>query len=335
MGSGPAIATPSRLQPVRRAAGWLIRRVAGSLLALAAVTIMVFLAFKAMPEDPAQIILGEMARPEAIADLREKLGLDRPLVTQYLEWVGGMLRGDLGRSWAGAALPVGELVGPALVNSLVLVALGSLFAIPLAVLLGVLTALWRNSLFDHLADYTLLGMSSIPEFAKGIFLVLLLSIGLFNLLPAAAMIPPGELPLWYPAQIALPVLVLVLSALPYLTRLVRSSMIDALNSEYVQMARLKGVSEARILFRHALPNTAAPVIQGAALSTALMLGGSVVIENLFRYPGVGALMTDAMTSRDLPLVQAVIVSFAACYMVINLIADVLILYANPQYRSAR
>lgn len=328
-------ATPTSSSPVGKAAAWLARRLAGSVIIMLLVTLVVFLAFKAMPEDPATIILGQMARPEAIETLREELGLNRPLAVQYLDWLGGLLRGDLGLSFGATRQPVADLVGAAMVNSLALVVVSSLISVPLAVALGVYTALRRNSVVDHVFDYLLLGLSSIPEFAKGILLVLLLSVGLFNILPATSMIPPGAFPLWYPDQIALPVLVLVISGLPYLTRLVRSSMIDALNSEHVHMARLKGLPERRILFRHALPNISGPLIQGTALSLALSLGGAVVIEYLFRFPGVGALMTDAISSRNLPLIQGAILAFAAVYMVINLVADILILRANPQFWSGR
>jgi len=308
---------------------WLTNRVAHSLLVLFVVTLVVFFFLSAMPEDPAQIILGEFARPEAVAHLRAELGLDRPLIAQYLDWFWHLLRGDMGASF-GAQAPVSQLVWPALRNSLIMVGISGLLTVPIAVTIGVLTSLWRNSWFDYSADYLLLGLSSLPEFAKGIFLVLLLSIGVFAILPATSMIPPGASPIFYPRDLAMPVLVMVLSALPYLSRLVRSSMIDALDSEYVQMARLKGLSQPRILFFHALPNTAAPVIQGSALSIALMFGGSVIVENLLRYPGIGILMTDAITSRDQPLIQGVILAFASCYMLLNLVADVLIVGSNPK-----
>jgi len=327
--AAPKAQAKNTLGPVGRALFWLGTRVAHSLLVLFAVTLVVFFLLNAMPDDPAQIILGEFARPEAVAYLRAELGLDRPLALQYFDWFWRLLHADLGTSF-GAQSPVIDLVWPALRNSLIMVGVSGVLAVPIAIIIGVVTALWRNSPFDHAADYILLGLSSLPEFAKGIFLVLLLSIGLFTILPATSMIPPGASPLFYPRDLAMPVLVMVLSALPYLSRLVRSSMIDALDSEYVQMAQLKGLSQARILFFHALPNTAAPVIQGAALSIALMFGGSVIVENLLRYPGIGILMTDAITSRDQPLIQGVILAFASCYMLINLVADVLIVGSNPK-----
>jgi len=308
---------------------WLASRIIHSIAVLFVVTFVVFFFLSAMPEDPAQIILGDLARPEAVAHLRLELGLDRPLAVQYLDWLWRLLHGDMGMSF-GARVGVETLVWPALRNSLIMVGVSGILTVPLALALGVLTAMWRNSLLDHSADYVLLGLSALPEFAKGIFLVLFLSVGVFHILPATSMIPPGDSPLFYPRDLAMPVLVMVLSALPYLSRLVRSSMIDALVSEYVQMARLKGISERRILLFHALPNTAAPVIQGAALSIALMLGGSVIVENLLRYPGLGVLMTDAITSRDQPLIQGVILAFASCYMLLNLIADILIVGANPK-----
>jgi peptide/nickel transport system permease protein len=260
------------------------------------------------------------------------LGLDRSAVSQYLHWLGGLVVLDFGTSLVGN-VPVSSLLGPALVNSLCLLLVVVLIALPLSVVLGALTAIRRDRAVDRSTLVVSLLLTALPEFVTGMLLVLLLATTVFHVLPAVAAIPPGELPLRYPAEMALPVLTLVLVVMPYLYRLVRASMIDVLESEYVTMARLKGMPERIVLRRHALPNALIPVIQGTALTLAYLLGGLVVIEFLFSYPGIGILLTQAVSNRDVPVIQGVAVVLAAGVVIFNLVADVLTVYVTPKLRT--
>ncbi|MDN4572263.1 peptide ABC transporter permease [Pandoraea cepalis] len=315
-----------------RLATAVLRRAGASVMVLVAVSLLLFLSVNAMPGDPARILLGELATPQMIAHMHHTLGLDQPWPLRYLRWVLHLISGDFGTSYATRGA-VSALLGPAVCNSLVLVAIAIVIALPLSVLLGALTATFRDSWLDHCADYVLLILSAIPDFAKSTLLVLLFATAVWQVLPAVAIIPAGDSLLDHGRELIMPVAVLALSAMPYLTRLVRASMIDALEAEYVQMSRLKGLRESRILFVHALPNAIVPLIQGTSLCFALMLGGAVMIEFVFRYPGIGALLNDAVSNRDMPTIQGVILVFSSIYMINNLLAELLVLLASPESRS--
>lgn len=312
---------------------WILRRLAFGLVVLFVVSVVVFAATQALPNDPARAILGRDATPETLAALRDQLGLDRSLFAQYTDWLGGILTGDFGTSLA-TQQPVSDLLGPRLYNSLTLVLIAAVIAIPLALFLGAVTATRRDGLLDRAVLLISLVVTALPEFVIGMLLVIVFSTTLFTFLPAIAAIPPGASPLEYPSEIVLPVAALVLAVLPYLYRLVRGSMIDALESEYVAMARLKGMPERIVTRRHVLPNALIPVIQGSALMMVWMLSGIVVIEFLFRFPGLGSLLTDAITNRDMPLIQAIVLTFAAAVVLFNLLADILTVYVTPKLRTS-
>ncbi|MBM3679293.1 MAG: ABC transporter permease, partial [Actinobacteria bacterium] len=303
-------------------AGWIARRLAVSVVVLVGVSILVFVATQALPSDPAVQILGRSAAPEQLDALREQLGLDRPLVEQYLAWAGDLLRGSLGDSLA-TREPVAAHVGDRAVNTLALVLLSAVIAIPLALLIGTLTAVRRDRPADHATQLVLLVITAIPEFVIGLLLLILLSTTVLPWLPAVAIIPPGESAFSHPKELVLPVLTLVLTVVPYLARLHRAAMVDVLGSEYVQMARLKGLPERLVIRRHALRNALFPAVQGAALTLVYLTGGIVTIEYLFAYPGLGSALASAVQSRDLPVVQGIVLLFAAAYVVFNLAADVL------------
>jgi peptide/nickel transport system permease protein len=312
---------------------WILRRLAFGLVVLLVVSVVVFAATQALPSDPARAILGRDATPQSLANLRAQLGLDEPVVSQYFDWLGGILSGDLGTSLA-AQQPVSELMSDRFFNSLSLVFISAAIAIPLSLLLGAITATRRDGLLDRFVLLMSLGLTALPEFVVGMILVILFATTVFTILPAVAAIPPGATPFEYPAEIALPVATLVLAVLPYLYRLVRGSMIDVLESDYVAMARLKGMPERIVTVRHVLPNALIPVIQGSALMMVWMLSGIVVVEFLFRFPGLGSLLTDAITNRDLPVVQAVVLTFAAAVVIFNLVADIITVYVTPKLRTA-
>lgn len=325
---------PSSPAPLARQARHLravARRLILAGLTLFLVSILIFAATQALPGDPARAILGQGATAEQVEQLQAELGLDRPLVEQYTSWLGGLLRGDLGISLQNRQ-PVTELVGERAVASMILVGITALIAVPFALVAGIAAATHRDRRFDRGVQAATLGITALPEFVIGLLLVALLSTTLIQLLPAVAVIPPGDSPLAHPDRLALPVLTLTLAVLPYLTRLVRGSMIEALESQYVQMARLKGLTERVILWRHALPNAMVPAVQATALTLAYLTGGVVVVEFLFSYPGLGTVLTEAVAARNLPVIQIVVLAFAASYLAFNLLADLATVMLTPRLR---
>ncbi|MEJ5868515.1 ABC transporter permease [Pseudokineococcus sp. 5B2Z-1] len=311
----------------------LLRRLLVGLLILWAVSVIVFLATKALPGDAAQAVLGRQATPERLAAVREQLGLGQPALTQYLEWLGGVLTFDLGDSFA-TGQPIAELLQPRIANSLVLMGASAVIATPLAVALGTWSALRRDSAVDHVTSTGTLVLASMPEFVVGVLLVLLLSTGLLHVLPAVFVATePG--PIWVdPAQLVLPVLTLVLAVSPYITRMMRATMVEVLESDYVQQAQLKGLPRRTVLWRHAFPNAVGPVAQVVALQLAWLAGGVVLVEFLFRFPGVGFALVDAVGNRDVLVVQALALLVAALYVVVNILADVIGIVTNPKVRTA-
>jgi peptide/nickel transport system permease protein len=298
-----------------------------------AVSVIVFVATQALPGDTASAILGREATPERLASLRAQLGLGQPVVEQYLNWMGKVLTLQLGDSLA-SGLPVNDLIAPRLANSLVLMGLAALISTPLALLIGALAAYYRDSAADHATSVVTLALAALPEFVIGIFLVLAFATGWLDLLPAVFVADRAG-PIWQdPVQLVLPACTLALAVAPYIVRMMRATMIDVLDSEYVQQARLKGLPEWQVLLRHAAPNAIGPVTQVVALQLAWLAGGAVVVEYLFRFPGIGVALLDAVNNRDLPVVQALTVLIAGFYIAINLGADIIALIANPRVRTA-
>jgi peptide/nickel transport system permease protein len=311
----------------------VVNRVLFGLLTLWVVSVVVFLATQALPGDAARAILGREATPERLAALREQLHLGGSLPSQYLNWFGSVLTLDLGHSLANGQ-PVDQLMGSSVLNSTVLMLCAALVATPLAIGVGTWSALRRDSAVDHVSGGATLILAALPEFVIGILLVLLFSTGVLHVLPAVFVSAQGR-PVWTnPAQLVLPALTLVLAVAPYIARIMRATMLEVLESEYVQQARLKGVPERTVILRHALPNAIGPVAQVVALQLAWLTGGVVVVEFLFRYPGVGFQLIDAVTNRDLPVVQALVLVIAAFYILVNLLADMVTLAANPKVRTA-
>ncbi len=312
----------------------LARRALFGVFTLWVVSLVVFLATQALPGDAARALLGREATPERLAALRERLRLGESLPSQYIHWLGDTLTLDLGDSLANS-LPVTELMGPALVNSSVLMLCAALIAVPLSIAIGTWSALKRNSAVDQITSVITLVLAALPEFVVGILLVLVFSTGFLHVLPAVVVVPPGEHVWNYPNQLVLPTLTLVLAVSPYIIRIMRATMLEVLDSEYVQQARLKGLPERTVILRHALPNAIGPVAQVIALQLAWLIGGVVLVEFLFRYPGIGFQLTDSVTNRDLPFVQALVLAIALFYVVVNLLADIVTLVANPKVRTAR
>lgn len=313
---------------------WLLRRLFFSLFVLFGVSVLVFAATQALPGDPAVQILGHGAQPAQLAALRKQLGLDRPLLSQYGHWLGNLLSGSLGNSLT-TQQSVGSLLLDRGLASLTLVLSSALIAIPLALVLGSVGAVRRDRPFDYAAQVILLVLTALPEFVIGLVLLILFATSVLKLLPAVALIPSGGSAFRHPRELALPVLTLVLTVLPYLARLQRAAMIDVLESEYIQMARLKGLPERLVVRRHALRNSIVPVVQGSALTLIYLTGGIVTIEYLYSYPGLGSALTTAVAGRDLPVVQAIVLLLASVYVVINLAADLLTIFLIPRLRTQR
>lgn len=311
---------------------FILRRLGVSIFILFAVSVIIFCATLLLPGSPATAILGQQATPERIAALETEMNLDEPPVKRYLLWLGGVFTGDFGTSTSTGG-PVSELLGEPLVNSLVLMLLAAAISIPVGVLLGVYAAWWRGYKRDQAITWVTLILAALPEFVIGIALVTLFATSVFKVLPAVTMSPPDSHVWQFPSQLVLPTLTLAFVVTPYIARMTRATMIEALESGYVEMARLKGVPERRVVFRHALPHAVGPIAQVVAIQLAWLAGGIVVVEYLFRYPGLGVALIDAVNYRDVQVVQAVSLLIAAVYVVVNLLADLVSIAANPKLRS--
>lgn len=287
----------------------LLKRVLLGLVILWAVSVVVFLATQALPGDAARAILGKEATPERLAALRDQLHLDDPIWLQYGSWLGDLFRLDLGESYA-SGMPVTELLGSRLNNSVALMLCASAISVPLALIVGTYSALRRDTAFDHTASVLSLVLASLPEFVVGIVLVLIFSTGMLNLLPAVYVMTGSDSAWSDPVQLILPTATMVLAVSPYMVRIMRATMIEVLESEYVQQARLKGLPERTVITRHALPNSIGPVAQVIALQLAWLAGGVVLVEFLFRFPGIGFALVDAVNNRDLPVVQTLTLAIA-------------------------
>jgi len=312
--------------------GFILRRLLLGVVVLILVSILVFLATQALG-DPARAILGRNATPASLAALRRQLHLDRPVFEQYLTWVTGLLHGNLGTSLA-AQEPVTTLLSPRLVNSAVLVALAAVLSIPLSIAIGAYAALKREKVFDQTSSNLLLALAALPEFVVAMLLVIVFATTVFpGFLPAISTVPPGSRPWNNWVALVLPTITLVIIVVPYIARIMRASMIEVLESDYVEMARLKGLPERTVLVRHALPNALGPVFQVIALNLAYLAGAIIVIEYVFNYAGVGGAVQEAVINHDLPVVQALAILIAAVYVVLNLLADVATILVTPRLRT--
>jgi peptide/nickel transport system permease protein len=308
----------------------ILTRLGVALATLFAVSVVVFCGVAALPGDAAQGVLGAEATPDRLEALREKFDLNRPLVERYVDWLAGFVHGDLGRSLVADA-PVWSLLDDRARNTAALTIFAVLVLVPLAVVLGVLSALWRNSLFDHSVATSSLTLVSTPEFVTGTLLAVLFSFGL-GLLPGASLIDSSKPITEQFDLIILPVLTLVAAAVAQATRMIRATMIETLQADFIQAAILRGVPRGRLLFRHALPNAFGPTAQILALTIGWLVGGVVVTETLFQYPGLGSAFASAVSARDLPTVQAVAMIVTAVYVLANLAAEVGALVLNPRLR---
>ena len=297
------------------------------------VSILITLGVEALSGDVCSAILGQAAELSTVTACQKQLGLDQPIHVRYVNWLFNVLQGDFGVSLA-SRRDVLEQLDMRLGNTLYLAALTAMFAVPIGILLGVLAALYRNSLIDHLISTTTLTTISSPEFFVGYILMAFFAVHL-NWLPAVSNID-DTMGFWERLRVsALPVTTLAMVTVAHMMRMTRASIVNLLASPYIEMAKLKGLKPSRIIIKHALPNAWSPIIQVVVLNLAYMVVGVVVIEVVFVYPGLGALIVDAVLNRDLPVIQGTAMVFAAVYVLLFMLADILSMLANPRLRHRR
>lgn len=311
----------------------VVQRLALGLLLLLAVSAVIFLGVEALPGDTAQAILGQQATPEALANLREKMGLNQPPLTRYFQWLGGILTGDLGHALTNGA-DIAQSIGQRLGNTLFLAGCAAVIAVPLAILLGLIAARYAGKWPDKLISGVTLTTISLPEFVAAYFVIYLLT-QLIPIFQPVAMVFPG-MGFWEKLHaIALPVIVLVLVVLAHMMRMTRAAILNVMQSAYIETAELKGLSPMTIIWRHAFPNAIAPVVSVVMLNLAYLVVGVVVVEVVFGYNALGQYLVDHVTKRDLPVVQAVGLIFAAVYIFLNMLADIIGILANPRLRHPK
>ena len=309
----------------------IIRRLALGLLTLVLVAGIVFVAVEALPGDACTAYLGRMAKGKRLENCRRDFGLERPALIRYVEWTAAAVQGDLGISLK-RNKPITGIIGPRLRTTLVLGLAATMIGVPIAVLLGIIAGLWRDRPVDLWVSTTAILAMTIPEFVSATMLILIFSIWL-GWLPGIVTTPPNAPLFEFLSDIILPIVTLALVMTAHILRMVRTSVIDVMASDYIQRARLKGVPYWRMVFRHVLPNALLPTINLVALTIAWLLGGVVVIEVVFNYPGLGRLTINAIADRDLAMVQAIALILATIYVGLNLFADLLTLVVNPRLRT--
>jgi peptide/nickel transport system permease protein len=319
----------------------VLQRLWLGLLTLFVVSVIIFTTIEMLPGDFAKAILGQSATPETVAAFERQIGLDRPPVERYIAWIGGVFQGDFGVSFSsvgalggGSQRTVLSLVVPRLKNTLFLAGLTAAIAVPLSLALGMLAALYRNSIFDRTVNVVTLTSISVPDFFVAYILMLFLAVK-FPIFYSLANVSPDTPFLERIARCALPAMTLLLVIAAHMMRMTRAAIINLLASPYIEMARLKGMSPSHIIYRHALPNAWAPIATVVALNLAYLIVGVVVVEVVFVYPGVGQLMVDAVSARDIPVVQACALIFAMAYILLNLLADIVSIVTNPRLLHPR
>ena len=316
----------------------LLARLGISLVTLWVVSVLIFIGTNLLPGDVAQIILGQMATPESTAALREKLGLDKHPVEQYLVWLSNVAMGDLGISkaglGAGLGTPIVEMLGPRIDNTAMLTVLVGVIAIPISVAIGLLAAMHPGTRLDRTITFSTLNIISVPDFLIATILVLVFAVSL-GWLPSIVYLRGNESGWVLMKTIAMPLLTLVILVSSQIIRMTRATVLNVMSSPYVEMAILKGVPRRRIILRHALFNAIGPIVNVIALNLAWLVGGVVVVEQIFSYPGLAKLMIEAVQMRDMPLVQACAMIFCAVYVVLIFIADMATILSNPRLRHPK
>ncbi len=309
------------------------QRLGLGVLVLFAVSLIIFLGVELLPGDLCEEIQGQAATPETVAACRKELGLDKPAVTRYLGWLGDISKGDFGRSLANQR-EISELIGVRLSNTLFLALVAAAISVPLALVLGILAALYRNTWYDRAVNVVTLSSISFPEFFVAYILILFLAVKA-SVFPSLSNVSP-DTEFWERVyRVMLPAITLTLVVVAHMMRMTRASIINLLASPYLEMANLKGMTRSHIIVHHALPNAWAPIVNVIVINLAYLIVGVVVVEVVFIYPGLGQLIVDSVQKRDIPVVQACSLIFAATYVILNLTADILSIVTNPRLLHPR
>jgi peptide/nickel transport system permease protein len=308
----------------------ILGRLLIALVTLTIVSFAVFFATTLLPGDTATILLGQAATPEAIAGLRTAMHLDDPALLRFLYWIAGLFQGDFGTSYANN-VPVATLISGRLANTLKLAGLTTLVSVPLALTLGITAAMWRRTPYDRIVTVATIGIISVPEFVVATLAVLVFAVYL-KWLPALSFTYQVDTFAGLLRAYAMPVVTLTFVVSAQMIRMSRAAVIETLNTPYVEMALLKGASRPRLVLRHALPNALAPIANAVALSLSYLLGGVIIVETIFNYPGIAKLMVDAVSTRDLPLIQSCAMIFCFGYLLLITTADIVAILSNPRLR---
>ncbi|WP_079730712.1 ABC transporter permease [Novosphingobium mathurense] len=307
------------------------KRVLSSLLTLFLVSLVIFTVSGLLPGDAAQELLGQSATPEQVASLRHEMGLDRPAHVRYVDWLGGIVRGNAGMSYV-ANMPVGQIISNRLPNSLTLAGITAVISTVIALTIGISSAINRGGKLDSMLNITTLSLVAMPEFLIATLGVLVFSVKLLWL-PSIALVTPDASWGQMLRSMALPVFSLTCVVVAQMARMTRAAVADQLDRPYVEMAKLKGVPFSRIVLFHVMPNAVGPVVNAMALSLSYLMGGAIIVETIFNFPGLASLMVNAVTSRDMPLLQSCAMIFCATYLALMLVADIVAILANPRLRA--
>ncbi len=311
----------------------IVRRLGLGLITLWAVSVLIFAGTEILPGDVATAILGQSRTPEAVKAIRDSLGLNRPAPVRYADWLYHFVQGDVGKSLANQR-DIGPELRQRLGNTLFLAGVAACVSVPLSILLGLMAAIRQNSVFDRTVNALTLMTISVPEFFIGYVLIIFVSVQL-DWFPSLAMVNSDMSLGERLYTIVLPAATLVMVVLAHMMRLTRAAVISVLSSPFIEMAILKGIPRWRIVLQHALPNALAPIINVVAINMAYLIVGVVVVEVVFVYPGMGQLMVDSVSKRDVPVVQTCGLIFASAYVGLNMIADLLGILSNPRLRHPR
>ncbi|WCJ65552.1 ABC transporter permease [Agrobacterium tumefaciens] len=308
----------------------IARRLVVMLTTLLIVSFIVFSATSLLPGDTATILLGQSATPEAVAGLRTAMHLDDPALLRFVRWLFGLLHGELGTSYANN-MAIADLIGPRFINSMKLAGITTIIAVPLALTLGISSAMLRGTLYDRAVTILTIGVISVPEFMIATLAVLLFAVYL-KWLPALSLVSEIHSVFDVLRIYAMPVITLTFVVSAQMIRMSRAAVIETLDTPYVEMALLKGAPRMRIVLRHALPNALGPIVNAVALSLSYLVGGVIIVETIFNYPGIAKLMVDGVATRDLPLIQSCAMIFCVGYLLLITTADIIAIMSNPRLR---
>lgn len=308
------------------------RRIGVGLITLLIVSALIFFMSNLLPGDAAQVALGQAATPETVAALRRQFGLDQPVVFRFFNWLAGLATGNFGISYA-SSTPVRTIVGDRIVNTLMLASVSTAVSVPIALIVGIVSAIYRGSRLDRVLGVLTMSVVAVPEFLVASLAVMLFAVKL-HWVPALSFSADTSTLIGFLKAYSLPVLVLCCVVMAQMVRMTRAALINQLDSAYIEMATLKGLRLRRIVLFHAMANVVGPVANAMALSLSYLLGGVIIVETIFSYPGLATTFVDAVSNRDLPVVQFCVLFFSVCYLLLLMIADIFTIVFNPKLRKS-